>query len=46
MRTEIVNPARAGMIPVWWTAACHQSCKPRASGDDPMHGSVYMEAGM
>ena len=20
--------------------------KPRASGDDPMHGSVYMEAGM
>ena len=32
----VVNPARAGMIPMRGTPSGCRSCKPRASGDDPM----------
>ena len=32
---QIVNPARAGMIPLPVTRLRRLCCKPRASGDDP-----------
>ena len=32
---HLVNPARAGMIPLKWAARMRPICKPRASGDDP-----------
>ena len=35
MGVEIVNPARAGMIPNGGAIAPHFEGKPRASGDDP-----------
>ena len=31
----MVNPARAGMIPLGCTATPNGASKPRASGDDP-----------
>ena len=33
--TDIVNPARAGMIPPLSSPPCPSPSKPRASGDDP-----------
>ena len=37
MVVEIVNPARAGMIPNGVQVTGGDGCKPRASGDDPRH---------
>ena len=33
----VVNPARAGMIPIECRTKTLEDCKPRASGDDPAH---------
>ena len=37
-----VNPARAGMIPASSSAMAATVSKPRASGDDPPHGSATL----
>ena len=38
--SSLVNPARAGMILVWYCEECNLGCKPRASGDDPENGGI------
>ena len=35
LKTGVVNPARAGMIPLFDASWAVIDCKPRASGDDP-----------
>ena len=38
---QIVNPARAGMIPASADAVTVAASKPRASGDDPRTATPY-----